>query len=108
MYGSSEGLTGLPIRYSVAPNYPNPFNSQTVIPYQISISARTVIRIYNIRGQWVKTIVDAMPLPGAYEALWNGTDHNGARSPSGIYIYTVEINRTHSRFIKHGKLTLIR
>ena len=78
-------------------NYPNPFNSNTVIPFTVNSSPLTengplltALRIYNILGQEIRTLVDEEKLPGAYEVSWNGKDNNGIEVASGIYLYKLQ------------------
>ncbi|MBU2463140.1 MAG: T9SS type A sorting domain-containing protein, partial [Candidatus Edwardsbacteria bacterium] len=73
-------------------NYPNPFSrSGTNIFYQVSGSGGDVnLRIYNITGQLVKTLVSENKAPGYYRAVWNGRTENGQKVSAGIYIYRLE------------------
>jgi len=81
--------------------YPNPFNQQTVIRFQVSGvrfqglgvreqvlgGARVSLQIYNILGQLITTLVDEEKQPGEYRVVWNGKDMNGYDVPSGLYFY---------------------
>jgi len=73
-------------------NYPNPFGcSGTNIFYQVSGSGGAVnLRIYNIAGQLVKTLVSENKAPGYYNVVWNGRTENGHKVSAGIYIYRLE------------------
>ena len=70
--------------------YPNPFNPQTRIPYELDGSSgfeRVTLQILDLRGRVVKTLVDGDQAGGRrYEATWNGTDDGGRRMPSGAYM----------------------
>ena len=72
-------------------NYPNPFNPVTKIPYTIGETsgitrpAAVSLRIYNVAGQAVATLVDRQLAPGVYEATWNGKSATGDPLPSGVY-----------------------
>jgi len=79
----------LPDDFSLYPNRPNPFNPQTVISYDVPAASHVTIRIVNILGQHVTTLVDEQKAPGQYEAVWNGVDANGSRVASGIYLYNM-------------------
>lgn len=69
-------------------NYPNPFNPDTKIQYQIKIAETATLAIYNIQGKLVRNlIVDQHHTPGAYEITWNGRNQLGTKVSSGIYIY---------------------
>ena len=81
----------MPKAFQLYQNYPNPFNSTTVIGYSVpEIDSeerlrRTTLRIYNILGQEVKTLVDNIQDPGGYQAAWDGRDDVGRAVASGIY-----------------------
>jgi hypothetical protein len=66
-------------------NIPNPFVEQTLIGYQQDRAGRVSLRIYNIAGQLIKTLVDAQQEPGVYTVTWSGLDERGRRLSSGIY-----------------------
>jgi len=71
-------------------NYPNPFNPSTAIRYVVSersISHMVSLRIYNVLGQEVVTLVTKVHSPGEYSVDWNGFDDRGNEVPSGVYFY---------------------
>jgi hypothetical protein len=70
-------------------NYPNPFNPETTIAYELQEPQQVSVAIYDIQGQRVRTLVDGYQNSGAYEIVWNGCDESGARVSSGTYFYTV-------------------
>jgi flagellar hook assembly protein FlgD len=70
-------------------NYPNPFNPTTTIEYQISSSGPVEIKIFNINGELVKTLMNTNQVAGKYSANWNGKDNDNKQVASGIYIYRV-------------------
>jgi hypothetical protein len=67
------------------PSYPNPFNLGTVVRYQLPEASYVALRIYNIAGQLVKTLVDGWQDSGFREVTWNGVGDNGEKVSSGIY-----------------------
>ncbi len=83
------GVTGnsLPVATSLEANYPNPFNGSTKISYNVSKAGPVLIRIFNIRGQLVKTVLDEYKLPGHYAFDWNGRAQSGKPVASGSYFY---------------------
>lgn len=90
--------------FSLAQNYPNPFNSTTWIEYDLATEAHVILRIFNVRGQLVKTLVDELETAGHYAVLWDATDSANQTVPAGIYFYRIEADgKTKSR-----KMTLIR
>ena len=87
----------LPERYMLAQNYPNPFNPSTTIPFQAGSRKpgagspiQTTLKIYNILGQLVRTLVDEEKAPGNYKIIWDGKDNAGKEVGSGIYFYQLK------------------
>jgi flagellar hook assembly protein FlgD len=76
--------------------YPNPFNPQTRIPYELGGTAGTeqvTLEILDLRGRVVKTLVTGPHAAGQrYEAVWNGTDESGRRMPSGAYMSRLTVD----------------
>ncbi len=83
----TEAVVDVPATYEIAQNQPNPFNPETVIKYALPNATQVSIRIYNIVGQLVKTLVDDYQPAGQHQVVWNGTSENGERVASGIYLY---------------------
>jgi hypothetical protein len=84
--------------------YPNPFNPQTRIPYELggsSGSERVTLQILDLRGRVVKTLVDdAQAVGQRYEATWNGTDESGRRMASGAYMSRLTVgSQTQARLL---------
>ncbi len=72
-------------------NVPNPFNPMTVIRFDLARSGRVQLRIYDVAGRLVRTLVDAeMPAGRDHEASWNGLDDSGQRLGSGVYFYRLD------------------
>jgi hypothetical protein len=87
-----------PVAFRLSQNYPNPFNGSTTIEYDIpdgNETARTVIQVYNVIGQRVKTLVAEDQQPGRYTIRWDGTDQNGMSVSSGVYFYRF-VTKTHA------------
>jgi hypothetical protein len=89
-----DSKENLNLHFSLGPNYPNPFNPTTTIPFKVGSlkfgvgsSLLTSLKIYNILGQLVKELVDEEKLPGNYQVVWDGKDHKGNIVSSGIYFY---------------------
>ena len=85
----------LPTRPYLSQNYPNPFNSITAIGYQLSgVSGRPMavtLKVYNLLGKRVKTLVDTQKEAGIYLVCWDGTDDGSKSVASGIYFYRIEV-----------------
>ncbi|MCF7857798.1 MAG: T9SS type A sorting domain-containing protein [Candidatus Cloacimonetes bacterium] len=71
-------------------NYPNPFNPETKIVFELPESGQVKLEIYNIKGQKVKTLLDCYMSPGRSEMLWNSRDDNNKRVSSGVYFYKLQ------------------
>jgi len=92
-------LQEVPLAYELSQNYPNPFsqiprfagNPETVIrfaiPAHITAGTPVQLRIYNMLGELVRTLVDQPMQPGSYTARWNGRNGRGVPVAAGVYIY---------------------
>jgi hypothetical protein len=81
------GDDGLPTAFDISQNYPNPFNPNTTIDYAVKEQAQVSLKIYNLLGQEVRTLVSEQKLRGVYKAEWDGRDDAGRLVPSGMYLY---------------------
>ncbi len=84
-----------PIITRLYANYPNPFNPETWIPYQLAEDSQVTIRIYNTKGKVVRTIFSGHQRAGFYisqgkAAYWDGKNDIGEIAASGLYIYELE------------------
>jgi hypothetical protein len=77
--------------FILSQNYPNPFNPQTVIEYSLNSPSQVMLRIYNIKGQLVKTLIDGHREKGFHQISWDGKDEKGKKTSSGIYFYQLKI-----------------
>ena len=80
-----------PSEFALHQNFPNPFNPQTNIPYDLAESGDVVLRIYNLLGQEVRTLVSERQAAGRYKVQWAGMDDRGVSVSSGIYFYQVSV-----------------
>jgi len=71
-------------------NYPNPFTTSTTVRFDLPTEAPTKLRIYNIRGQLVREIINEVKAQGKYQIVWDGNDTEGRRVSSGVYIYSLQ------------------
>ncbi|KAA3609926.1 MAG: T9SS C-terminal target domain-containing protein [Calditrichaeota bacterium] len=85
-----EDKTSPAIDFALKPNYPNPFNPETRIPFSINKTQNIKLQIYNISGKLVKTLVEAPFGKGNFEATWNGTDTNNNPVSSGVYFSVLQ------------------
>jgi len=87
-------VTILPERTMLLQNYPNPFNPETWLPFQLAHDAVVILRIYNQKGQLVRTLLLGAKPAGMYiskdkAAYWDGRDAAGERVANGVYFYTL-------------------
>lgn len=74
-------------------NFPNPFNPETTIRYVLSAPANVVIKVYNVTGQTIRTILNENQVKGVHFARWDGKDEHGSEVSSGLYIYRVRAGK---------------
>ena len=79
-------LKVLPSVTALKPNFPNPFNPETTIPYAVATEGLVSLRVYNTLGQRVSTLVNDLHTPGFYRVVWDGRDALGRNVASGIYM----------------------
>jgi hypothetical protein len=87
-------------------NYPNPFNPETTIAFNLPESGNVRVDIYNMRGQKVKTILNKELEAGEHQVQWNGKDRQGNVAPSGIYFYRVDAEG--GRYTSTRKMLLLK
>ena len=85
------GGRALPERFALGPNYPNPFNPSTIIPYQLAASSEVRLEVFNLLGQRIATLVDGERPAGFHTAAWNATDATGRAVGAGVYIYRMTV-----------------
>jgi hypothetical protein len=76
----------LPVVFALQPNYPNPFNGQTLIRYQLPRRADVELDLYNLAGQVVRKLVSSEQNAGAHQVVWDGRDERGRTVASGVYL----------------------
>ncbi|MBM3242524.1 T9SS type A sorting domain-containing protein [Candidatus Poribacteria bacterium] len=106
---SKPSVLGPPVKFQVFQNFPNPFNPETWIPFQLPESADVIVKIYNVFGQVVRTIDVGQKGIGRYlskdEAIpWDGRNQNGELVPSGVYFYQVRAGK----FMAMKKMLLVK
>jgi flagellar hook assembly protein FlgD len=82
----------IPGNFALFHNYPNPFNSSTQIEFQLPQSAHVSIKIYNLRGNEIRTILNENKPAGSYRITWDGKNNHGTAMPSGIYMLQLKSN----------------
>jgi len=92
------------VRYSLQPNHPNPFNPSTTIHYSLALPGRVDLRVYDLRGRLVRTLVASDRPAGWQQALWDGKDDAGTAVASGVYFYRLESGT----FLQSRKMLLLK
>ncbi len=85
--GITGDFTGIPAKFALHQNWPNPFNPTTTISYALPQAADVELAVFNVLGQRVKTLVQTHQNAGTYRVLWDGTNAQNQPVASGIYIY---------------------
>ncbi|NLT52468.1 MAG: T9SS type A sorting domain-containing protein [Ignavibacteria bacterium] len=91
--------------YRLFQNYPNPFNPTTSIKYQVPRGEYIELKIFDILGREVTSLVNEQKQAGTYTVEWNGTNSAGVQVGSGVYFYQL---RTGSGFLETKKMMLLR
>jgi hypothetical protein len=94
----------VPAAYHLGQNHPNPFNPSTAIAFDMKQKDLVTIKIYNVAGQLVRTLVNEVKDKGSHTVAWDGTNDVGNTVASGIYFYEMEAGE----FSQSKKMILIR
>ena len=78
------------VEFTLSQNYPNPFNPTTTLQYELPTDAKVKIRIFDIMGKEVKTLVNNQQNAGFKSIQWNATNNAGQPVSAGLYLYTIE------------------
>ncbi|RMF60150.1 MAG: T9SS C-terminal target domain-containing protein [Calditrichaeota bacterium] len=100
----ATGDEPLPERFALHPNYPNPFNPETTIRYDLPVPAEVRLTIYDLLGRVVRTLVAKKQAAGAHAAVWDGRDDSGKQLASGVYVYRLDAGE----FKKSAKMLLLK
>jgi len=95
----------LPTVFSLEQNYPNPFNPSTQINYSIPSEGFVTLKIYDIIGREIRTLVNQNQKIGNYTIMWNGINDNGVEVASGIYFYHLQVS---DKFSKTNKMVFLK
>jgi hypothetical protein len=104
---SVEETKVLPTAFGLGQNYPNPFNPTTAISYQLSAVSSVTLKVFDLLGREVATLVNDERGAGTYTAIWDASG-----SPSGVYVYRLQVRTLsggqRSIFVNSRKMVLIR
>ncbi len=96
--------SNIPISFELEQNFPNPFNPSTKIKYALPTISHVSIRVYNLLGQEITSLVNEEKSAGTYETVWNGLDKSNNEVASGIYFYKLIAGD----FVETKKMMLIK
>ena len=83
----------LPSSYALYPSYPNPFNPQTAIRYDLPEAGTIRISLYNVSGQRIRTLLNGHQIAGTHSVTWDGTDDRGRPVANGVYLCRMKAGR---------------
>lgn len=83
--------------FALYPSAPNPFNPRTTISFDLPTAEHVSVRIYNVRGVLVQTLVEERREAGHYQIEWDGRDRNSSQVASGVYMVHVQAGRHSGR-----------
>lgn len=79
----------IPSKFFLSQNFPNPFNPETNFNYHLPNPVNVSLKIYNILGQEIRTLVNQFQQAGTYAVRWDGKDNYGKAVSSGVYLYSI-------------------
>lgn len=94
----------IPLDYTLYQNYPNPFNPSTKVKFEVPVDCKVMIKIYDILGREIRTLVSEEVQRGEYTIVWNGLNESGDQMSSGTYLYRMIAND----FVQSKKMLLLK
>ena len=104
---TEEGVSkavALPTDFALHPAYPNPFNAEVALPFDLPQAAAVALVLYDALGRPVRRLMDGPLAAGRYRFVWDGRDQDGRVVASGIYFYRLVADS----FVAVGRLALVR
>jgi len=89
---TTNAISNSSAEISLFNTYPNPFTKLTHIEYQVKDNSKVSLKIYDLYGKVVKTLINCHQTPGSKTLIWDGTDTSGNKLEPGIYFLTIQIN----------------
>jgi len=100
---STENVV-IPIKDELFQNFPNPFNPSTTIRYILCANSDVKLKIYDLSGKEIRTLVNNVQAAGKYSVVWDGKDGSGLTVSSGIYLYKIQMEG----YLKSFKMLFIK
>jgi hypothetical protein len=88
--------SGIPTQIDLRPNKSNLFTEKTTINYHLTINCNITLKIYDMMGKEIKTLIDEYQTAGQKSVEWDGTDRDGKKVPSGTYFYQISVESGNS------------
>lgn len=98
--GIGDGSALKPVAYALNQNFPNPFNADTRISFALSKADQVRLRVFNVLGQEVVTLVDGLMDANQHDIIWDGTNAQGTVVASGTYFYRLEIGDVYEKTLR--------
>ncbi len=99
-----SAVDDLPAARSLEQNYPNPFNPKTTIAFTLDGAGPVKLRVFDVQGRLVRTLVNEVRAAGPYRVDWDGRDNGGRPAAAGIYMYRLDAGN----FVQQRKMTLLK
>ena len=87
----TETVSVMPQRFALHQCFPNPFNPETLIRYDVPLASKVTLKVYNLAGQVVRILADGRQTPGRHTIAWDGLDSGGHEVASGVYFYQMTV-----------------
>ncbi len=100
---NNEVNVGIPTKFDLLQNYPNPFNPSTKINYDLPFDGKVTLKIFDMSGKEVSTLVDDVQVAGYYTINFNASNLS-----SGIYLYKISANANGNNFVATKKMMLVK
>jgi Ca-activated chloride channel homolog len=107
--GVKDKEDALPKGFVLHQNYPNPFNPSTTIRFELPTDGHVTLKIYDLSGRLVKTLLSGDQYAGAHTAVWDGSDDAGRKVAAGVYFYQLEFtDASGARQVLTQKMSLVK
>jgi hypothetical protein len=104
----NRDVSSTPEGYQLYQNFPNPFNMETTLEYELPQTSQVMLNIFNLQGQKIRTLIQGQERAGRHAANWDGRNDDGSIVSTGIYIYQLQIKNHDKSFTLFRKTALIK
>ena len=95
-----DGNLAVPEVYALRSNYPNPFNPSTTIVYELPEAGPVSLKVYDLTGKHIRTLVNESVPAGYFQVVWDGRDAHGAALATGVYFYRLVASQGYAKTLK--------